>query len=267
MMASLLRLDLRRSRTLVVWVGLVAVAYSGTMALFYPIIRENTELLAQYLDLFPEGFLVAFGMTGSLADPGVFFGTYIGTWLWPILAAVVGALAATRPVAADLENGFLELVISTPTSRRRYLVASILGQAIVIVVLALATISAVLVLGAIVGAGFDPGRFLLVVPLATALGWAIAAAATLLSVITLSRGMAAGITAGVLLLMYLGNIVGGIEPDLGWLSSISVFGHFDTAAVIDTGVVPWADLALFAVVAVGCWLAALVAFGRRDLAA
>jgi ABC-2 type transport system permease protein len=260
-------LELRRSRALFIWLAAITFAYAATMGLFYPVMRENMAALEEYMKIFPKEFMAAFGMTGSLGQPGVFFQTYIGIWLWPILAAIVGILAATRPVAADLDRGFLELVISTPMSRRRYLGVAILVQALVIVAIALATVGGVLVVGSLVGAGFDAGRFLLVVPLATAFGCAIAAVATLLSVVTLSRGQAAAITVVVLLGMYLMYVVSQIQGDLDWLLAFSAFGHFDTAAIIDDGVVPAGDLALFSAVAVACWLGGLWAFGRRDLAA
>ncbi|NJD29427.1 MAG: hypothetical protein FIA92_14175 [Chloroflexi bacterium] len=261
------RLELRRTRALTIWLGVVTFVYAGTMGLFYPMMRENFAAIDEYMKLFPKEFLAAFGMTGSLAQPGVFFSTYIGIWLWPILAAIVGVLTATRPVAADLDRGFLELVISTPMPRRRYLALAILVQLVVIFVIALATVIGVVLVGALVGAGFDAGRFLMVVPLATAFGCAIAAIATLLSVVTLSRGRAAAITVGILLAMYLAYVVGQIEADVDWLLTLSAFGHFDTTAIIDGGVMPLGDLALFSAVAIICWAAAVWAFGRRDLAA
>jgi ABC-2 type transport system permease protein len=267
MTATTFLLELRRNRSLVIWIALITFLYAGTMGIFYPVMKDNMAALDEYMKIFPKEFLAAFGMTGSLGQPGVFFSTYIGIWLWPILAAIVGILAATRPVAADLDRGFLELVISTPMSRRRYLAIAILGQLVVIVVIAIATIAGVLLLGAAAGAAFDAGRFVMVIPLATAFGCAVAGFATLASVVTLSRGLAAGLTVGLLLAMYLAYVVGQIQPDLDWLLQLSAFGHFDTAAIIDDGVVPLADLALFTAVAMGCWGAAIWSFGRRDLSA
>lgn len=266
MTLAAIALDLRRNRSLLVWVGLVAFLYAGTMALFYPLIKENSALLEDYLKIFPEEMRMALGMSGSLADPGVFFTTYIGSYLWPILAAIAGAISATRPVAADLDRGFLELVVATPLPRWRYLAVSILGQAVLIILLALATLGGVIIVGALVGAGFDAGRILLVLPSATAFGWSIAAFATLLSVVTLSRGISAGMTLGVLLAMYLGNVVAQVEPDLGWLSMISAWGYFDTTATIDQGVIAWGDVGVFVAVAATCWGAAVALFVRRDLA-
>jgi ABC-type transport system involved in multi-copper enzyme maturation permease subunit len=132
---------------------------------------------------------------------------------------------------------------------------------------ALVTTAGALVVGALVGAGFDAGRFLLAIPLLAAFAWAIAAFATLLSVITLSRGMAAGLTVGVLLAMYLGHIVAGIVPELDWLARLSIFGYFPTREVVSQGTLPLGDMAVLVGAAVACWAGSVVLFGRRDLAA
>jgi len=261
------RMELRRSRTLAFWLAVIAAAYAGTMAIFYPIMKENAALFDEYLEIFPKEFATAFGMTGSLGDQGVFFTTYIGSYVWPIVAALAGILLATRPVAADHDRGFLDLPLSTPIARVPYLGSAIAVQVIVMVVLATAMMAGAIVVGAIVEAGFDDGRLLLVIPSAVAFGCAIAGVTSLLAVLTLSRGMAGGITAGVLLAMYLANIVAQIEPDVEWLATFSAFHYFDTTALIDEGVFPWADLSVFVIVAVAGWVASLLVFHRRDLAA
>ncbi len=260
-------LEVRRSRSLALWLGLVGFVYAGTMAAFYPIMRDNAAALEQYLELFPEAFRMAFGITGSLGNPGVFFTTYLGSYLWPIVGAIAAIAMGTRTAAADLDRGFLDVVISTPISRRRYLLVSIVGQAVVQFLLALALVAGVLAVGVLVGAGFDAGRFLLVVVPAALFGWAIAGVATLLAVATLSRGVTAGLMTAGLLAMYLGFVVAQIEPDLDWLRAVSLFGHFDTTAVIDDGILRPADLALHSAMALVGWGGALWLFSRRDLAA
>jgi ABC-type transport system involved in multi-copper enzyme maturation permease subunit len=128
-------------------------------------------------------------------------------------------------------------------------------------------IAGAVVVGALVDAGFDASRLALVIPSSVAFGCAIAAVASFISVLTLSRGLAAGITAGLLLVMYLANVVATIEPDVEWLATFSAFNYYDTTALIDEGIVPWTDLAVFTAVAILAWAGALIAFRRRDLAA
>ncbi|HYO43265.1 MAG TPA: ABC transporter permease subunit [Candidatus Limnocylindrales bacterium] len=261
------RMELRRNRSLTVWLGVMLLGYGAVMGAMYPVMVENDEVFKAYMASFPKELLAAFGMTGSLSDPGVFYTTYIASWLWPIMAAIAALLIGTRAVAADLDRGFLDLPLSTRVSRTRYLGASIAGQAIVMAVLAVTAVAGVWIVGRLVDAQFDARNFALAGVLSWLFGCAIAAVATLLSVLTLSRGRAAGIVAGILVLMYLAFVVTQISADWAWLAPISAWDHFETTPLIDSGVVPAGDMALFAVIAIAGWVAALIAFRGRDLAA
>jgi len=260
------RLELRRNRTLTIWLAVVMAAYGAVIAAMYPVMVENDALMTQYMQTFPQEFLAAFGMTGSLSDPGIFYTTYVSSWLWPVMAAVVALLFGTR-VAADLDRGFLDLPLATPLSRVRYLAASIVGQAFAMAVLAAATVGGVWVIGRLVGGEFDLGRFALAGTLSWLFGCAIAGVTTLLAVVTLNRGRASGIVAGTMVAMYLVYVVAQISTDWAWIAPVSAWDHFRTTQLIDGGTLPAGDMAMFAVIAAAAWVAALVAFRRRDLAA
>ena len=258
-------LELRRTRSLILWLCVVSLAYGGIMALFWPIMRDNAALLAQYMDLFPKQFLAAFGMEGSLADPGVFFTTYLGSWLWPILAALAAIVLATRPTAVDLERGFLELPLATSISRHRYLAATIGAHALALAVLALASVLGFWIAANLVGAPYELPDMLVVAVLAWAFACAIAGVTALLAVVTLSRSVAGGIAAAVLLGMYLLNVVAQMNPDLEGLRYLSALYYFRTTPIIDEGTLPVREVALLASVAVLGWGLAVLAFRRRDL--
>ena len=260
------RLELRRSRTLAIWLVVALAGYGAIMGLIYPIMQESGALIEQYMEMFPKEFLAAFGMTGSLADPGVFYTTYISSWLWPIIAAAAALILGTRAVAADLDRGFLDLPLATRVSRVRYLAASVGSQILVMGLLALSAVLGLWIAGQLVGAGFDLGRFLAAGLLSFLFGCAIAGPTTLLSVVTLSRSMTSGIVGGVLIVMYAIFVVTGISQDWAWIGPVSAWNHFGTTALIDSGTIPWGDIALFGLIAVGSWIAALWAFRRRDLA-
>ncbi len=264
---TLVRLELRRSRTLIGWLAITLALYNGTIALFYPSMTENQAAYEQILKIWPKELLAAFGMEAGLglADPGVFFNTYIASMVWPIVAAIAGILLATRPTAADVDRGWAEITLATPVSRTRYVAVAVATQAVGMAVLAFISVAAMLVAGAFVGAPFDAGAFLLTVPVAFAYGCAIAAATTLLSAATLSRGIAGGITAALLLGMYLVQVVSKLDPDLDALKYVSAFHYFDATGIIDSRTLGLGDVAVFAAVAAGSWLLALWIFRRRDL--
>lgn len=267
MTALAFRLELRRSRMVMLWLVLIVLAYGGIIAAMFPILLENMQAFEDYMKIFPKELMAAFGMTGSLADPGVFFGTYIGSMMWPVVAAIGAIVLATRPLAADVERGWADVVLGTPLTRGRLLAAAIASQALVLAVLAVAAVAGVLVIGGLVGADFDAGRFAASGVVLWLFGCAVAGATSLLGAVTLSRAMAGGATAGVLILMYLMNIVAQVKVDLAWLADFGAFKYLLTTELIDTGVMPWASVVVFGVVAVGGWAASLLVFRRRDLLA
>jgi beta-exotoxin I transport system permease protein len=265
-MISAFRLDLRRSRMLVLWITLVSVLYAGVITAFYPTIKDNAAEFAKMLEIYPKELMAAFGISGSLGDPGVFLNSYIFQFLWPLVAAIVAILLATR-LAADSDRGFLELPLSTRLPRVRYLGAIVAAQIVAIAVLAAATVAAVMIVDVVIAPDFDWARLSLAGVHALALGLAIAGVTTLLAVVFLDRGRAGGLAAGILIVMYLLNVVAQLSKDVEWVARLSAFHYFDVKGLIDTGAYPVADSALFLVVAVAGWLLAAIAFRRRDLAA
>jgi ABC-2 type transport system permease protein len=265
-MRTALRMDLRRSRMLVVWIGLLSALYAGGITAFYPVILENAAKFEEMLSVYPKELMAAFGMTGSLGDPGVFLNSYVFQFLWPLVAALVAIVLATR-VAADVERGFLELPLSTRLSRTRYLGATIGGQVVAMALLAAVTIAAVWLVDLLIRPDFPIERLVMAGGHAFVMGLAIAGVTTLLAVVLLDRGRAGGLAAGILIVMYLANIIAQLSADLRWLADLSTFHYFDLKQLIDTGAYPIGDSTLYLVVAIAGWMLGLLAFRRRDLLA
>ena len=267
MIGVVLRLELRRSRSIAIGLGAIVLLYGAFIAGFYPVIRDNAKLIDDYMAVFPKGIMAAFGLEGTLSNHGVFFNTYIGSMLWPIVAAIAATILGTRQVAADLDRGFIELPMATRIDRVRYLATGIAGQIIVLAALSLAVVAAMVLVGAVVGAGFDAVRFLMVVPLLFLFACALGGIATLLSVVTLSRQISAGVVAGGLLVMYLLDAVSRLQADLDWLGVPSVFRYLRSTSAIDEGVMPLGPMALFGAIAAMTWGLAVLQFRSRDLVA
>ncbi len=266
-MITALRLELRRSRSLVVWVALVSMGYAGIITAFYPTILANAAAFESLLSAYPKELMAAFGISGgSLGDPGTFLNSYIFQFLWPLVAAIVAILCATR-VAADAESGFLDLPLSSRLPRVRYLGAVIAAQLISLAVLTVLTIGSVVVVDLFIEPDFDTPRLVLSGVHAYAMALAIAGVTTALAVVFLDRGRAGGIAAAVLIAMYLMNVIAQLSADVKDVARLSVFHYFDLKPIIDEGTYPVGASLLFLVAALGGWLIAVGLFRRRDLAA
>lgn len=260
------RLEFRRGRMLVVWVGLISVLYAGIITAFYPTILENAAAFEKMMAIYPKELMAAFGITGSLGAPGTFINSYVFQFLWPLAAAIAAIMLATR-VAADAESGFLDLPLSTRLPRLRYLGATIASQVVSLAVLSALTIGAIVAVDLLIEPDFDLGRLALAGVHAFAMAIAIAGVTSALAVILLDRGRAGGLAAGLLIVMYLLNVIAQLSPDVRELARLSIFHYFDLKPLIDSGTYPTGDSLLFLAVAAAGWLLALVLFRRRDLAA
>ncbi len=265
-MIPALRLELRRGRMLVLWVGLVGMLYAGTMTLFYPTILENAADFEKLMEIYPKELMAAFGISGSLGDPGTFLNSYVFQMIWPLVAAIAAILLATR-LAADADGGFLDLPLSTRLPRVRYLAAVIAGQVAWLAVLTGMTIGGIVAMDLLIAPDFPTDRVLLAGVHALSLALAIAGVTTLLAVVFLDRGKAGGLAAAILIMMYLLNVIAELSPDLADLGRLSAFRYSDLKALIDTGSYPIAASLLYLAFAAGGWLLAIWAFRRRDLAA
>lgn len=263
---TVLRLELRRSRTLLVWLGVVTAAYAGFITVFYTNVVENAAAFQDIMKLYPKELMAAFGIEGEFADPGVFLSGYVYNFLWPLVGAIVAIVLATR-VAADADRGFLDIALTTPIARTTYLLGSIATQVVGIAILAVAMVGAILVGDLLIEPNFPAGSVALSTLHALAFGVAVAGPTTWLAVVLLDRGRAAGIVAGVLVVMYLLNVIGALAPEFESATYLSAFRYFNLKELISAGTYPVVDsVVLFAAGLVG-WALALIEFRRRDLAA
>lgn len=189
--------------------------------------------------------------------------------LHPVVLALqtAGALmVAGGAVAAELERGSLELVLSRPVGRGSFLRAKAAA--------ALATVTSVH-LGALGGAflarafvegvdGIPVARILLVLAASWLLFAAFAMIAMLISARSSLRGRAVGATVGIVVASFFLNFMALLFDEIRGLRFASPFHYFRPADLLSGE--PFAgDLAVLAAVAVGCALLAGRRFARRDL--
>ena len=148
----------------------------------------------------------------------------LGTLVFAFVPALVMILALTLALkwSSDLENGQLELIFSTPNSRRRVLLERF-GANILVVVLAPVLTWLALTIGAqIINLNVDQGRLLaasfsMFPPALISVGLVYALAGRL------RYGAVLGIVTAYLVLSYLQEALEGNIQFPGWLMSLSVF--------------------------------------------
>ncbi len=209
------------------------------------------DLITQYIGGFGPADLLAFG------------------WYHPIALAIGGAVAvvlAARASAGEIEAGTLELVLSQPVSRPRYLA----GQA-VFAGLSLAGLSIAGAAGSYLGQRVYGLHALSLETLALlALNYFLLQAAwfgitLLLSVFGREAGRVAFAGFVIALLSYLTQVVAQIWPKAAFLLPYSVNAYYDPRVIVKSIVLPLRSVVVLAGLAVVCGGLSLWRFLRRDI--
>ena len=242
---------------LTIWGSLMPIVYGAFGKMFQEIVESG--LIPEEFTQFGGGDI--FSLSGAIA---------IGA-IHPIsliLNAVFAVGFAAAAVAGERQRGTLEVLLARPLSRRTTYLTLLAVTLAFVAVGVLAT-----VVGAIVGSVLAGVLDQLAVDRLPAL-WlngfllfaAIAAIGLAASVSFDRLTPALGITTGIVVVMYVFEVLGQFWPDAKGLQPYSLFHYFQPKELLE-GTVPAINFLLpagVALVAIG-W--ALVEFPRRDLAA
>ncbi len=266
---SLVGATLRSRRSVMLWFGLVGAAFAWMVVALYETISTGFDMQG-YIDAMPEEMLAAIGMSADTLEEGMFpFADYMAVefFIWFAWAvAVWGLIAGAGLVAGEVENGTIDMMLSQPVSRERFLLARFGGVLAVLLAIAMACF-----LGLLLGMAVSDvdasvaGLFFACLQLAL-LGLAVAAVGVLLSVRTLSTRKSQMVLVGALVAEYALDLVSKIKTDLSGLGTFSIFHYFDPAEVVSSGRPDGVGVAVHLGVAAIAVLAAMLLFSRRDMA-
>lgn len=264
MSGVMLRRALRDVRWTALWFAVGSAVYMSVMISFYPTMRDNTQMLEDLLNLYPEAMRQAFGIEDLSSFTG-FIGAEFLTVMWPLILSVFLIMAGTATVAQEIERSTVELWLSVPVRRARLLAAKALALAIAAAVIIGMTLLTMLLGALVIGESLTVSGLLALFLTVLALALAVLGYSVLLSVVLGERGKAGGIAALITLGSYLAWVVGGISTRWDWLRNVSIFGGYDPQRALRSGDVSWPGLLALFAVAAGCLALALWAFERRDI--
>ena len=264
MNGALLRHTWRLQRTklaivsiaLTVWGFLLPVIYARFGSQFKALMESG--LLPEQFARFGGGDV--FSLSGSIA---------LG-FIHPIAIILTSVFAvgfSAAAIAGERQRGTLEVALARPVSRRmlylNLLAASFAFLAILIAALLAGGVSGAVFAGVVEELTF---RNLPLLWLNSVLLFGAFAAVALAASVSFDRlTPALGVTLGIVIAMYVLEVLGSFWPAAEVLQPYSLF-HYLKAKAILTGVAPFDMVALLSVILIAMvW--ALVVFPRRDLAA
>ena len=248
-----------RRRSLLAW-GLPL----GLMSAFIVAIFPSVEgALSKAVRSYPTGLKEAFGI-GQLSNVEQYLQAEMLSLIVPLALGYLAVRAVASGLSGAAESGRLDVLLSAPLSRRRLCAAGFLATALelagVLLITALLTAAGSLLSGAGLAAGPAAAGFANVWPLALL----FAGLGIVVSGFSLRTSVVTGSVAGVLVAMYVVDLVGRLDPGLSGVRYLSVFKYYGNA--IEAGIEPFAfagvTAAAIVLAAIGAWL-----FERRDISA
>lgn len=182
----------------------------------------------------------------------------------PLALGYLAVRAIASGLAGAAEEGSLEVLLSAPLARWRLIAAGFTAAAVelatVLVLTAILTMLGSLISDAGLSAGHAAAGFAEVWPLALL----FAGLGAIACGFSLRTAVVTGSVAGVLVTMYLIDLIGKLDPSISGIRYVSVFKYYGKA--IDSGIDPVAFVGITAVAIATAAVGALL-FERRDLAA
>jgi ABC-type transport system involved in multi-copper enzyme maturation permease subunit len=245
------------SVALAAWGFLLAVVYARFGSQFTALMQSG--MLPEQFTRFGGGDV--FSLAGSIA---------LGL-IHPIAISLTSVFAvgfSAAAVAGERQRGTLEVALARPLSRR-VLYCSLLAASFGFIAVAIAA----LIAGSISGAAFAgvlqelAFRHLPLLWLNSVLLFGAFAAIALAASVSFDRlSPALGVTLGIVIAMYVLEVLGSLWPAAAPLQPYSLFHYLKAKAILSGAAAP-ADLVVLSSVILMAMVWALVVFPRRDLAA
>ncbi len=185
--------------------------------------------------------------------------------VWPILVIVMLLAIAGSGLAGELEQGTAELLLSRPVSRVRIFTARYLVGLFSLFVFTVVSVFAIIPLAAIHGIEYNLESFALVAVISFLFGWAVFSVAVLFSASFSERSRVYMVSGGIVLVMYVLNVLARLSENMEWLKFVSFFHYYDYNGALLESTLDSTDVLLFVAVIIVCTFGAMWWFVRRDI--
>jgi ABC-2 type transport system permease protein len=246
-----------RRRSLLAW-GLPIGLMSAFIVAIFPSVQDA---LAKAIRDYPPALKEAFGIS-ELSTVEQYLDAEMLSLIVPLAAGYLGVRSVSSALSGAAESGRLDVLLSAPLSRRRLVAAGFAATAVELSAVLALSLLLTLLGSLLAGAGLDFGLALAGFANVWPLALLFAGLGVVVTGWSLRTAVVTGSVAGVLVAMYVADLIGRLDPSISGIRYASVFRYYGRA--IEAGIDP---LAFAGVTAAAVALAALGAllFERRDL--
>ncbi len=229
----------------------------------FPSIQDSSQL-DELINTYPDALKEAFGISdASFATIEGYLAAEVFSLIAPFATSYFMIHTLATGVCGAERSGMLDVLLSAPIRRRQLLVGWLAGSAVTLLAIALVVAAITQASAAVFGVGLAVADTLAGALNLWPLGVFFGGVTVLLAGVWRRPGIVTGAAAGVLLVMYLVEVLGKLSDTMAKVDGVSAFHYYGSA--IEDGLDPAACAGLAGagvlLAAVGC-----VLYERRDIA-
>jgi ABC-2 type transport system permease protein len=233
----------------------------------FPAIQKQSAQLTKVLESYPQGVLKAFNMEDlNFSTLEKFLAAEQYSFTWPLLVIFL-AVSFSGSLVRDIERGTIDFALTRPISRFRLYAGRVLASLSAVYLFVLASILLAVPIAAVFGVPIIARNHMIMTMAGLLFGTAIVGIASFFGAWFSERGKAYAATGGVVLTMYVFNIIANLKENLSWLHYLSLFHYFDATAALAHGQLSLGSGAVLVGVALVTLAGGALIFQRRDLTA
>lgn len=255
-----------RRRALAWWVG-GSFAYLLFLGSVFPTFRENAADFEDVLNSYPEALRALFNIVegaGFGTGPG-FFHMELFSFMIPLLLITFSIGFGARAIAGEEEEGILDLLLSTPLTRRRVIVEQFGAMVATTFVIGVAMGAAIVVAGAAFDMGLELSHIVAAMLASVLIALLFGSVALAAGAATGRRGLAIGVAGAAAVAAYLIFALAELVPWLHSAQKASPWYYYAESAPMLRGF-EWAHLGILAAMVAVLFVAGGLVLDRRDLA-
>lgn len=233
----------------------------------YPSIQEESESFNELFQNYPEEFMKAFNIeTISFDKLENFLSIENYSIVWPLMAMFMMVSLAGYSISKEIEKGTAEILLAKPVSRLKIYFSRYLTGVIILLFFTVVSVFSAIPLAEIYNIEYAFDHHVKIFILSFLLGWAVFSVSLMFSSMFSEKGRTYALSGGVLLLMYVLNLIASLKEDLENLRYVSFFYYYDFNKAMIENSIDNLSIYVFVGVIVICTVVGAIWFNKRDIA-
>jgi ABC-2 type transport system permease protein len=266
-MFNIFKKTLQEKKWTIIIFCLASILFIWMYVVLFPSIQESMGAINEYLKTLPESFMNAFGFEAETF--GTFEG-YIGgeqfSFIWPFMLLALMISYANAAIANETEKKTIGVLLAQPISRLKLFFGKFFAGVSGLIIFTVSTFLSVFLFAEIYNVSYHADRFWKLSGVALLFGLAIFGLSLLFSAIFSERSKVTFTVVGILVSMYVINIISGLKENLAKLKYLSFFHYFAPSEILVHNNIDVLSIWVFVLTFLLTTVLAVVWFNKRDVA-